>query len=294
MIAAATSSPAKRLELLVALGEPPQLGVGELHQVRLAGADHLGDRRVGIGAHRKALAHLGGALTEHRVAVRDRDPLDQAAAGRDLDRAPVGELRDQQLRDPLERRVVVGRVRDQLAGARQQAVGELRPLHVGDVLDRGHRVEHLARGPLDRPRLGPGPALAPGRACPPCAGSAGSADPPVSAARAGERLGGDLVAGLVADLEALADRLGRGRRPPPRRSRSRACARPPGWRRRARRRGRGSRPPRRGSTSPCPSAARRSRGRRTGRRCRARGRSGWRGSGRSGRPRRCSGAPTRR
>src|SRR6185503_16356360 len=97
-----------------------------------------------------------------------------------------------------------GGMREQLAGPRQQAVCELGPLDVGDVLDRRHRVEHLARGTLDRPRLGPGPALLAGLEIdrPQGLRLAGVA---LQRAAPREGLRRDLVALLVADRVAPPD-----------------------------------------------------------------------------------------
>ena len=177
--------------------------VGRLDQLRLAGAHHVADPRGHVDPQRVALAQRPQQRQPGRVAVGHRDPLQEPVVARDLDRAPVGELGHQQLRDALERAPVVGRVREQLAGAGEQAVGELGPLDVGDVLDRGHRVQDLARRALDRPRLGPRPALLAGlevdRPQRLRLGRLARAAPggPASAS------GGDLVAVLVADRVAL-------------------------------------------------------------------------------------------
>ena len=78
---------------------------------------HAG-RRIGVG--RVALLQLVGPADLVGVLVRDREPLDLPVGADDVDRAPVGEARDAELRDLAERVVVVERRREQLARLREE------------------------------------------------------------------------------------------------------------------------------------------------------------------------------
>ena len=68
-------------------------------QLRLAGADHVGDPAGLARVRRVALAHPPGELDLGRVDVRDRDVAQVAFRAGHVDRAPVGEVAHPQLRD---------------------------------------------------------------------------------------------------------------------------------------------------------------------------------------------------
>ena len=184
--------------------------VGGLDQLGLAGTHHIADPRRHVDPQRIALAQRSQQRQPGRVPMRHRDPLEEAIVARDFDGAPVGELGDEELRHALERPPIVRRVRQQLTGAGKQAVGELGALHIGDVLDRGHRVQDLAGGALDRARLRPRPALLPRLEVDGAQrlrlGGLAAERPP-----ARERLRCNLVAALVTDRVLLTGRLGGGR-----------------------------------------------------------------------------------
>ena len=100
------------------------------------GADHLG----GAGSNSGASADLAGAggsegNLRQRVAV---------AAHRDA--APVGQPRHHQLCEALQRVLVVQGRGQLLPGLRQQALGELGALDLGEVLDHAHDQRQRAVG----------------------------------------------------------------------------------------------------------------------------------------------------
>ena len=78
---------------------------------------------------------------------------------RDVHRAPVGELRHQHAGHGLDDLLVIGRSAQQLARTREQLLGELGALQLGDVLDRRHRVEEASVRGIDGLRSDHGPQL---------------------------------------------------------------------------------------------------------------------------------------
>ena len=51
--------------------------------------------------------------------MADRDALEAAVGGRDVEEAPVGEIEHEAVRDPLQRRRVVERAREHVARGRE-------------------------------------------------------------------------------------------------------------------------------------------------------------------------------
>ena len=115
-------------------------------------------------ARRIALADPARERDLVGVDVGDRDRADEAAPVGHAHGAPVGELGDRKLGDLLERRLVVQRRCQQLAGAGEQALGHLRALDLGDVLDDVDDELDLAVAVVDAGGLDDPPALLAGHA----------------------------------------------------------------------------------------------------------------------------------
>src|SRR3954451_3838624 len=99
--------------MLLARGQISQAFVGHLEQERLSGPERLGDagrRKLA----RKAPAEVADQPQSLGVAVGNRNPLEASLLVGDLNRAPVGEVGNQQAWHLLERCPVVARVREQL------------------------------------------------------------------------------------------------------------------------------------------------------------------------------------
>ena len=94
----------------------------------------------------------------------DGDRADEAAVVRDRDAAPVGQIRDGELGDPLERLLVVERGSEDLARLGQQARAQLGTLHDRHVLDDVDDAREGTLGVRDRRDLVQQPALLAGRA----------------------------------------------------------------------------------------------------------------------------------
>ncbi len=88
-------------------------------------------RRVGIG--RVRLLRLDRERHEARVAMSDRDPARDALLARELDDAPVGEHRDGEIGDGLDRALVVERRPEDLGRPGQEALALLGPDPIGHV-----------------------------------------------------------------------------------------------------------------------------------------------------------------
>ena len=103
------------------------LGLAGLQHVHGAGAGNAG--RIG----RKALVHLPREPLPARVPVRHGHPLQRPLLRQDVDHAPVGELGHREVRDAVERALVVGEAGQFLAGLREEpqvALGALAPRDV--------------------------------------------------------------------------------------------------------------------------------------------------------------------
>ena len=131
--------------------------VGQLaDELRLAGADHLGDGALLV--RRVALLQLLGEDDLLRVDVRERD-LEHDAIVDDVHRRPVGDGRDGRARDRLERVDVVERRAEQLAGFEEEPLRLLGPLVIVDVGGRADpEVDRAFRAP-DRHRAAEMPAV---------------------------------------------------------------------------------------------------------------------------------------
>ena len=80
------------------------------------------------------------------VAVGPSDQLEAARAG-DLHRAPVGEVRDGELSDALERGAIVDQLGEHLARLVEESQVGLGVLAVGDIASEAARVDEYARPP---------------------------------------------------------------------------------------------------------------------------------------------------
>ncbi len=88
--------------------------VGLLQELRLAGAKNPGIPPLGVVRQRKAPIKLAQNLRLRRIHVRDRHVLDVAAV--DVNRAPIGETGNDQASQARERRSVIERRGQKLAG----------------------------------------------------------------------------------------------------------------------------------------------------------------------------------
>ena len=94
-----------------------------------------------------------------RVAVGERDLAHDSALVGHVHDAPIGDLGDDRPCDLVEHDVVVERRAEQLRGVGQEALRQLRPLDLGDVLDDADREHDVAVLVADRRRLGQAPEL---------------------------------------------------------------------------------------------------------------------------------------
>ena len=107
--------------------------------------------------------HPQGELEQAPVAVRDRDPAGQAFLVGELDRAPIGEAGDREIRDRLDGHLVVERRGQDLARPLEKALALLLGDAVGDVgdclddeIDPAAPVAHRAGADRVRPTVDPG------------------------------------------------------------------------------------------------------------------------------------------
>ena len=170
--------------------------VGDVaEQLGRAAAQDRGHAGRGVRVRRVAAAQILGHRDLGRVGVGERDLLDAALAVRQVDGAPVRQPRHGELRDALQRLLVVERGGEQLPGLGEEALAQLGLLGVRDVLDDVDR--EVAPLILEQRRLGQQPVGAPGLA--------------VDAAREqrGRGLAGhEAAAGEVLDLDRRAVLLG--------------------------------------------------------------------------------------
>ena len=151
-----------------------QRRVDDRVQLRAAGADHVRRAGWGVRIRRVALLELARPADLVRVDVRHGGLL----AGRELHRAPVGQPRDGELGDLLERVDRIHRRDQHLARGVQERVCLLAPAALGDVTEQPGDALGLPVRPADGPRACVQPALA----------AVGQRDPQV-----------ELVGGAVAD-----------------------------------------------------------------------------------------------
>ena len=104
-----------------------------------------------------ALAAIEAGRDLLRVGVVQRHRHDAAAPVEQVDRAPVGELRDGQPRDVAQGLLVVERRGEQVARLGEEALAALGVLGLGDVLDDVHGEPLLV---VEQGRLREQPALA--------------------------------------------------------------------------------------------------------------------------------------
>ncbi len=90
--------------------------------------DHGGGASRSVGIDRQLRDQLLRAADLRRVLVGNGEPLDLALVADDVDHAPVGERRNDERRDVRERRLVVQRRRELLAGFGDQAAALGKPL----------------------------------------------------------------------------------------------------------------------------------------------------------------------
>ena len=172
-----------------------------------AAAQHAVDARARAGVGRVALLDVARELHPRRVDVLDRDALDAIPAG-EVDRAPVGDLRDREAGDRPQRRLVLERVGQHAARLGQEPLAHLAALEVRDVLDHVDRQPHGAglvdhrRGLHARPAVVDAPArpVAHGHRRRPLA---------EQRAPAGQHVEVQRLAVLAEHLEAVADGAGR-------------------------------------------------------------------------------------
>ena len=155
----------------------------------------------------------GAELVRHRdlggVDVGDRDVHDPAVVVGHVDAAPVGEPRDDQARDALERRLVVERGGEQLARLGEEALAQLGVLGVGDVLDDVDRQAAAGRV-LGQGRLGQQPERLSGVA-PDAAGEQRRRGLALEQAAAGKVVDVHRRAVVLGDREARGELAGRAR-----------------------------------------------------------------------------------
>ena len=136
--------------MLVVLGGRREHLLGDLvDELRPPVAQDL--RRAGgrVDARRIALADAPRERDLLRIDVRDGDRADEAVAVGHAHGAPVGELRNRELGDLLQRALVVQRRGQQLARRARAALRELGALDLGDVLDDVDDELELAVGAVD-------------------------------------------------------------------------------------------------------------------------------------------------
>ena len=146
---------ANDLERLIIGRRGRQQLLGELRmELRHARSNHGrgADRRIGVG--RVTPLKLAGQLDLRRVCVRHRDRLD-LSVGEQVDGAPVGQARDGEGSQPLERRLDVQGLGQQLAGSGEEVqvlagplLGGMKPGPIERV--RGLLNDRLQEGALVR------------------------------------------------------------------------------------------------------------------------------------------------
>jgi len=161
---AAHADAEQQLPVLVVLGDRGEHLVRDLvDDLRRALLDDLGGPRRGVGARGVALADAARERHLVGIDVRDGHRADVPVPVGQADRAPVGELRDRELGDLLERALVVQRRGEQRAGIGQQPLRHLRALDLGEVLADVDDELDASLAVIDARRLRHAPRLLAGR-----------------------------------------------------------------------------------------------------------------------------------
>ncbi len=109
---------------------------------RRAGADHLGHARRLVKPWSIVAIEPLGKRESRRIDVMGRDALDLTLVLEEVDRAPIGDLRDDQSRHALKRLAVVHRGGQHATGLGHEALRDLQPVQLGEkscVVDRQGR-----------------------------------------------------------------------------------------------------------------------------------------------------------
>ena len=85
--------------------------------------------------------------------MRQRNRLNQSSLVYDVDHAPIGELRHGEVRHVVKSRFVVDRGHQEAAALREEALGQLIALLLGDLIEDADHEDRLARLVEDRRRL---------------------------------------------------------------------------------------------------------------------------------------------
>ena len=134
--AAAQADAAQQLEMLLVLGGRGEHRFGHVvDDLRLAVAQQLRRPVRGIQRRRIALADAARERDLLGVDMGDGDGAHEAVAVGHADRAPVGQFRDGEVGNLLQRALVVQRGGQQLPGTREHPLRELGALDLGQILD---------------------------------------------------------------------------------------------------------------------------------------------------------------
>ena len=147
--------------LLIPCENGEQLIAYVLGQLGLTGREHDAEAPLGVEAGRIALAELAPERDLPRVDVRQRHRHERPVRIDEVDRAPVGDLRDGESGHLLEGLLEVERGGKRLGGLGEDPLGALRLLDLGHVLAHVDRARDVALLILQRSGLDPDPARAP-------------------------------------------------------------------------------------------------------------------------------------
>ena len=136
--------------------------VGDVgHDFRLAISDHAGHPRVGSRVRRIALRQLGCKRDLGRVRMRESERMDAAVLLEQVDRTPIGDLRNGEARDGLQRSPVVEGFGEHGSRTKEELLGLLRPLLRVDVRRRSDpEVDRASVVVPERHRTSEVPAVA--------------------------------------------------------------------------------------------------------------------------------------